>query len=72
MLTKTQSSNLHEPIKLVLVTMDTHLNSAANRAYQDLKKTIPGSNPEFTLQVNLPEIQSVCKAVKMTLLAAIL
>jgi len=43
MLTKTKSSNMHEPIKLVLVTMDTHLNSAANRAYEDLKKTIPGA-----------------------------
>jgi len=43
MLTKTKASNLHEPIKLVLVTMDTHLNSAANRAYEDLKKTIPGA-----------------------------
>ena len=43
MLTKTKSSNLHEPIKLVLVTMDTHLNSAAYRAYEDLKKVIPGA-----------------------------
>jgi magnesium chelatase subunit H len=43
MLTKTKPSNMHEPIKLVLVTMDTHLNSAAFRAYEDLKKAIPGA-----------------------------
>ena len=37
-----KSKQIAIPIRLVLVTMDTHLNSAARRAQFKLQRAIPG------------------------------
>ena len=53
-----KSKKIAIPIRLVLVTMDTHLNSAARRAQFQLQRAIPGLSLKFMRPASSLVIQS--------------